>query len=114
MQIDPTSYSGPRTRKYTDQVLDCKRLRYLEIVQLEGVTKTCDKLLLATRLLDVATTKTKIIAKSNKNQIWKFERVSSSQPSQNRNPLLKKYYMFVEVNEEETGKLRSKHSHADL
>ena len=72
--------------------------------------KECDKKLLANRLLDVVSNKTKIIAKSHENRIWKLEEVSLSL-------LLEKgmkHYMFVEVNEEEVPKLCSKHSHADL
>ena len=49
---------------------------------------------------------TKIVAKSHENRIWIFEEVSLLQDM--------KHYMFVEVNEEESGKLCSKHSHVDL
>ena len=72
--------------------------------------KECDKELLANRLLDVVSMKTKIIAKSHENRVWKLEEVSLSL-------LLEegmKHYMFVEVNEEDIGKLCSKHAHADL
>ncbi|CBI31724.3 unnamed protein product, partial [Vitis vinifera] len=130
INIDPTSYSGPRTR-YSIQDFDCKRLHFLEVVQLGGVLKACDMMLLADRLLDVATKRTKIIAKSNENQIWKLEEVSLPQLWQScgdqmlelyrdgkiESPLFlegMKRYMFVEVNEEESGKLCSKHAHDDL
>ncbi|RVW49406.1 F-box protein [Vitis vinifera] len=130
INIDPTSYSSPRAR-YSIQDFDCKRLHFLEVVQLGGVMKACDMMLLAARLLDVATKRTKIIAKSNENQIWKLEEVSLSQLWQScgdqmlelyrdgktESPLLQegmKRYMFVEVNEEESGKLCSKHAHADM
>ena len=77
--------------------------------------ENCDKMLLANRLLDVVSKETKIISKSHENRIWKFE-VPLCQQSQIQQPLLQemKHYMFVEVNEEESGKLSSKHSHADL
>ena len=39
----------------------------------------CYWLVLASRLLDVVSKKTKIIAKSYENRIWKFEEVSLSQ-----------------------------------
>ncbi|KAJ9684180.1 hypothetical protein PVL29_016594 [Vitis rotundifolia] len=130
INIDPTSYSSPRT-KYSIQDFDCERLHFLEVVQLGGVMKACDMMLLAYRLLDVATKRTKIIAKSNENQIWKLEEVSLSQLWQScgdqmlelyrdgkiESPLLlegMKPCMFVEVNEEERGepnmgkKLRNK------
>ena len=72
--------------------------------------RECEKLL-ASRLLDVVSKKTKIIAKSHhENQIWKLEVFLS--------PMLEegmKHYMFGEVNEEEMiPKLCSKHAHADL
>ncbi|RVX13583.1 F-box protein [Vitis vinifera] len=108
----------------------CPSLQKLYI-NLGGVMKACDMMLLAARLLDVATKRTKIIAKSNENQIWKLEEVSLSQLWQScgdqmlelygdgktESPLLQegmKRYTFVEVNEEESGKLCSKHAHADL
>lgn len=91
---------------------------YLEVVQIEGVMKERDKKLLASRLLDVVTKKTKIIAKSHDNRVWRLEEVSLFFPmSEIWYPLLQegmKHYMFVEVNEEESGKLCSKHAHADL
>ena len=110
LQIDPTSYGRLRTRKCPDQDYEWERLVYLEVVQLEGVMKDCDRNLLANRLLDVVGKKTKIISKSYENRVWKLEEMCLS-------PLLEegmKHYMFVEANEEESDKLCSKHSHADL
>ena len=111
LQIDPTSYGSLRTRKCPDQDYEWERLVYLEVVQLEGVMKDWDRNLLANRLLDVVGKKTKIIAKSHhENGIWKLEEVSLSLPLEEG----MKHYMFVKVNEEESGKLCSKHSHADM
>ena len=74
---------------------------------------SCDKMLLAYRLLDMVTTKTKIVVKSHENQIWKLK-MFFSWPSQIGHPLAMKQFMFVEVDEEQSRKICSKHSHADL
>lgn len=110
MQIDPTSYSGPRTTKHTDQVFVCEKLHLPEVAQLDGVMKNHERMLLAVRLLNMASKKTKIIAKSEENWIWEFKEVSLSQQSQRGHP----HYMFVGVNEEGSSKLCYKHSRADL
>lgn len=108
----------PRTRKYMDQDFECERLVHLEFVQLEGVMEECDKKFVASRLLDVVGKKTKIIAKSDDNRVWKLEEVSLFFPvSEIWYPLLQeglKHYMFVEVNGDEIGQLCSRHAHANL